>query len=71
MLRRLKKAELKRLWLVAGLWDAEDGMGGDEEGEVADGLTKDVLVEGIIKAVSSIILCGIEGTRTDIVLSGR
>ena len=27
-------------------------MGGDDEVEVADDLTKDVLVEGIIKAVS-------------------
>jgi hypothetical protein len=70
-LRRLKKAELKRLWLVAGLWDAEDGMGGDEEGEVADGLTKDVLVEGIIKAVSPAVLCDKEVIRTDIVSYGR
>lgn len=38
---------MKRLWLVAGLWDGEDDMV-----EVADDLTKDVLVEGIIKAVS-------------------
>ncbi|KAG7527493.1 hypothetical protein FFLO_06877 [Filobasidium floriforme] len=59
-LRRLKKAELKRLWLVAGLWDAEDGMGGDEEGEVADGLTKDVLVEGIIKARNSLLALAIQ-----------
>jgi hypothetical protein len=28
-------------------------MGEDDEGEVADGLTKDALVEGIVKAVSS------------------
>lgn len=46
-------------------------MGGDEEIEVADGLTKDVLVGGIIKAVSPIISCGDQGTRVDIVLCGR
>jgi len=45
-------------------------MGGDEEGEVADGLTKDVLVEGIIKAVSSTVLCMSECTWTEAVLCG-
>jgi hypothetical protein len=46
-------------------------MGGDEEGEVADGLTKDILVEGIIKAVSPVVLCDNEVIQTDIVLCGR
>jgi hypothetical protein len=45
-------------------------MGGDEEGEVADGLTKDVLVEGIIKAVSSAVFYVSECTCTQAVSCG-
>lgn len=44
---------MKRLWLVAGLWDGED-LGGNDEMDTADAMTKDVLVDGIVKAVCRI-----------------
>ncbi|KAK4684469.1 hypothetical protein P7C73_g5703, partial [Tremellales sp. Uapishka_1] len=54
MLRRLRKAELVRLWKVAGMWTADDDDGrsttstGDEDDNV--GLGKKELVDGILSA---------------------
>jgi hypothetical protein len=51
-LQRLKKAELKRLWSVAGLWPGGEDSDDAVDIEAEEGLTKDTLVEGIISAVS-------------------
>jgi hypothetical protein len=53
-LHRLKKAELVRLWKVAGMWSTEDE---DEQGDAAmedednAGLSKKELVDGLVAAV--------------------
>lgn len=54
-LHRLRKAELTRLWKVAGMWlgddgDAEINMHQDEEDE-DQGMSKRELVDGLIAAV--------------------
>lgn len=56
-LRRLRKAELIRLWKVAGMWTTDDEDGADSIGSAADeddggGLSKKDLVDGLITAVS-------------------
>ncbi len=58
-LHRLKKAELIRLWKVAGMWTGEDeldelGLGHGEElhGNDEEEIGKKELVEGLIEAVS-------------------
>lgn len=53
-LRRLRKAELIRLWRVAGMWkeDEEDVATVSSTGEEDDdGLSKNDLVEGLVAAV--------------------
>ncbi len=50
-LHRLRKAELIRLWKVAGMWNEED-MGGRGEEEEGGDLGKKELVDGLIAAVS-------------------
>ena len=56
-LHRLRKAELIRLWKVAGMWTAEDGEDGESVASGVDdeddgGLSKKDLVDGLIAAVS-------------------
>lgn len=52
-LHRLRKAELVRLWKVAGMWQGQEDADGVEEVEEDDhGMSKRELVDGIIAAVS-------------------
>jgi hypothetical protein len=55
--------------LVAGLWDGED-LGGNDEMDTTDAMTKDVLVDGIIRAVSR-ILVGLTMRSVEIILTDR
>lgn len=52
ILHRLKKADLKRLWQVAGLWPGGEDIDDAVDIEQEERLTKDTLVEGIVNTVS-------------------
>jgi hypothetical protein len=51
-LHRLRKAELTRLWKVAGMWEGEDEEAGSMDEEDDQGLSKKELVDGLVSAVS-------------------
>lgn len=50
-LHRLRKAELVRLWKVAGMWDNEDIPDDTNEDEMAGDMGKKELVDGLIAVV--------------------
>lgn len=50
-LHRLRKAELVRLWKVAGMWNEEEHGDGLEEDE-SIGMSKKDLVDGLVAGVS-------------------
>lgn len=50
-LHRLRKAELVRLWKVAGMWDSEDIPDDMNEDETIGDMGKKELVDGLIAAV--------------------
>lgn len=50
-LHRLRKAELVRLWKVAGMWDSEDIPDDTNEDEAIGDMGKKELVDGLIAAV--------------------
>lgn len=59
-LHRLRKAELIRLWKVAGMWTAEEGDEAESlgaEDEEASGISKKDLVDGLIAAVGATLGC--------------
>lgn len=53
-LLRLRKAELVRLWKVAGLWHEDDE--GADEAQFTRTMGKVDLVDGLIRAVSQLLM---------------
>jgi hypothetical protein len=51
-LNRLRKAELVRLWKVAGIWEGDSESVGTEAEEEHEDLRKAQLLQGLLDAVS-------------------